>query len=67
LGLGGSVPLITLIVYLVLIGLLMYLINNFLPIDAKFKQLINVIVFVCVILWLVSLFLPVGPWIGRHP
>lgn len=46
-------PLVGLIVFLIVIGLLLYLIQ-LLPIDATIKQIIYVIVIVAVILWLLS-------------
>lgn len=59
-------PLITLIIYLIIVGLLLWLVDQ-LPIDGTIKRIIHILIIVIVILWLVSLFLPLteGPWIGR--
>jgi len=49
-------PLISLVVTLVVVGLLLWLINNFIPMDGKIKQILNVLVIIVVILWLLSAF-----------
>ena len=51
--------LITLVIYLAIIGVLLYVFNNYVTmIDAKIKQIINVVVVVAVVIWLVTLFVP---------
>lgn len=55
--------LISLIVVIVVIGLVLWLINTFIPMDAKVKQILNVVVVIILILWLLSLFLPGLPHI----
>jgi low temperature requirement protein LtrA len=55
------VPLITLIVTLVVVGLILWLINNYLPMDRKIKQILNVVVVIIVILWLLSAFGLIAP------
>jgi hypothetical protein len=49
-------PLITLIVVLVVVGVILYLINNYLPMDGKIKTILNVVVVIAVILWLLQAF-----------
>jgi hypothetical protein len=49
-------PLITLIITLVVVGLILWLINNYLPMDGKIKKILNVVVVIVVILWLLSVF-----------
>lgn len=46
--------LITLIIYLIVVGLILYLVGM-LPIDAQIKQIINVVVIVALIIWLLQL------------
>ena len=61
--------ILTLIVILAAIGVIMWLINAYLPIQEPFKKILNVIVIILVVLWLVSLFVPLGE-LGRirtHP
>ncbi|MEA1051929.1 Thivi_2564 family membrane protein [Lamprobacter modestohalophilus] len=49
-------PLVTLIITLVVVGLILWLINNYLPMDGKIKKILNVVVVIAVILWLLSVF-----------
>ncbi|MBK1646146.1 hypothetical protein CKO25_16135 [Thiocapsa imhoffii] len=49
-------PLITLIITLVVVGLILWLINNYIPMDRKIKTILNVVVVIVVILWLLSVF-----------
>ena len=51
-------PLITLIVVLIVVGVLLWLVNTFLPMDPKIKSILNVVVIIAVVLWLLALFLP---------
>jgi uncharacterized BrkB/YihY/UPF0761 family membrane protein len=52
--------LISLVVMLMVVGLLLWLVNSYLPMDPKFKKIVNVVVVVAVVLWVVGLF--VGGW-----
>ena len=54
-------PLVTLVVYLVVIGVLLWLVNNYIPMDAKIKQIINIVVIVVVVIWLLRVFGVMGP------
>ena len=54
--------LIGLIVVLVIVGLLLWAINQLIPMDAKIKNILNVVVVVVVCLWLISVFF--GPFGG---
>lgn len=49
--------LLTLIVILVVIGVVMWLINSYLPMDATIKRILNIAVIVVVCLWLLNLFI----------
>lgn len=48
--------LINLIVVLVIVGVILYLINNYMPMDGKIKNILNVVVVIAVILWLLNAF-----------
>lgn len=52
-------PLITIIIVLVLAGVGLYLINKYVPMDAKIKTILNVVVILIVIIWLLHVF---GVW-----
>lgn len=49
-------PLISLIITLVVVGVGLWLINNYIPMDGKIKTILNVVVVIVVVLWLLSVF-----------
>ena len=44
--------LIQLVVVLIVIGVLLWLVNTYIPMDARIKQIINAVVIIAVVLWL---------------
>jgi hypothetical protein len=48
--------ILSLIVVLVILGLVMYLINGFIPMDATIKRILNVAVVIFLIVWLIQAF-----------
>jgi hypothetical protein len=48
--------LIALIVTLGVIGLLLWLINQYVPMDGKIKKILNVVVVVILVIWLLNVF-----------
>ena len=46
----------SLVITLIVIGVLLWLVNNYIPMDGKIKQILNVIVVICVVVWLLSAF-----------
>ena len=56
--------LISLIVTLVVVGVLLWLINTYIPMDGKIKQILNVVVVILVILWLLQAFGLLGSFGG---
>lgn len=46
--------LISLIVTLIVVGVLLWLVNNYIPMDAKIRQILNVVVVVAVVVWLLN-------------
>lgn len=51
-------PIIQIIVVLIVIGVLLWLANTYIPMDGKIKQILNVVVVIAVILWLLYAFFP---------
>lgn len=49
-------PLIQLVIALVVVGVALWLINNYIPMDATIKKILNVVVVIVVVLWLLSAF-----------
>ena len=48
--------LISLIITLIVVGVLLWLVNNYIPMDGKIKKILNVVVVVCVVVWLLFAF-----------
>ncbi len=48
--------LVSLVVTLIVVGVLLWLINTYIPMDGKIKRILNVVVVICVILWLLTAF-----------
>jgi hypothetical protein len=49
-------PLIQLVVVLIVIGVLLWLVNNYIPMDRKIKSILNIVVVIAVVLWLLNMF-----------
>lgn len=47
--------LVSLVITLVVVGVLLWLINNYMPMDSKIKGILNIVVVVAVVLWLLNL------------
>lgn len=52
--------LISLIVTLIVIGVLLWLVNTYIPMDGKIKKILNVVVVICVVIWLLTVFGVIG-------
>lgn len=48
--------LINLIVTLVVVGVILWLINSFIPMQRSIKKILNIVVIIIVIIWLLSAF-----------
>jgi len=59
-------PLIQLVIVLVVIGVILWLVNSYIPMQATIKKIINVVVIIAVILWLLSVFGVIGSLQGIH-
>ncbi len=44
------------VIILIVVGVLLWLVNNFIPMDRKIKQILNIVVVIAVILWVGNLF-----------
>ena len=58
--------LISLVVVLIVVGVLLWLVNTYIPMDAKIKQILNIVVVIAVILWLLKVFGILGMASGIH-
>lgn len=59
-------PLVTVIVTLIVVGVLLWLINTYLPMDGKIKSILNAVVVIVVIIWLLQAFGVLGSLGGIH-
>jgi hypothetical protein len=48
--------LIGLVLTLVVVGVLLWLLNNYVPMDAKIRSIINIVVVIVVVIWLLQAF-----------
>jgi hypothetical protein len=49
-------PLINLLVVLIVVGVLLWLVNNYIPMAGSIKKILNVVVVIAVVLWLLNAF-----------
>lgn len=49
-------PLIQLVLILIVIGVLLWLVNNYIPMQGSIKRILNGVVVIAVVLWLVNVF-----------
>ncbi len=52
--------LISVAIVLVVVGVLLWLINENLPMDAKIKNIMNIVVMIVVVVWLLQVFGLIG-------
>jgi hypothetical protein len=48
--------LLSVVLVLMVVGLLLWLINNYFPMDDKIKKILNIVVVIAVIIWLLKVF-----------
>jgi hypothetical protein len=49
-------PLIQVVIVLIVVGVLLWLVNQFIPMDRKIKSILNGVVIIAVVLWLLNIF-----------
>jgi undecaprenyl pyrophosphate phosphatase UppP len=49
-------PLIHIVLVLIVVGVLLWLVNSFIPMDPKIKSILNIVVVIAVIIWLLQAF-----------
>ena len=49
-------PLLTIIIVLLVVGVLLWLANTYLPMDRKIKSILNAVVVIVVVIWLLKVF-----------
>lgn len=48
--------LISLVLTLIVVGVLLWLVNTYIPMDSKIKRILNIVVVICVVVWLLYAF-----------
>jgi steroid 5-alpha reductase family enzyme len=49
---SNNMPLVTVIIALVVVGVVLWLINTFIPMASSIKTILNIVVVVAVVIWL---------------
>jgi hypothetical protein len=49
-------PLIQLVMVLIVVGVLLWLVNSFIPMQGTIKSILNAVVVIAVVLWLLNVF-----------
>jgi hypothetical protein len=47
---------LTILVVLIVAGIILYLINTYIPMDGKIKSILNIVVVILIIVWLLKVF-----------
>jgi len=53
-------PLIQLVLVLAVVGVILWVINSYIPMQSTIKKILNVVVVIVVIIWLLSVFGLIG-------
>jgi len=48
--------LINVVIALIVVGVLLWLVNSYIPMDSKIKSILNAVVVIAVVLWLLQAF-----------
>ncbi|MEP6710914.1 MAG: Thivi_2564 family membrane protein [Ferruginibacter sp.] len=49
-------PLLTILIVLIVVGVLLWLVNTYLPMDRKIKSILNIVVVIVLVIWLLKAF-----------
>jgi hypothetical protein len=58
--------LVNLVVILIAVGVLLWLVNTYIPMDGKIKNILNAVVVIGVVIWLLQVFGVLGSLNGIH-
>jgi len=51
-----TMPIFNVLIVLIVVGVLLWLVNNYIPMDRKIKNILNVVVVVGLVIWLLQAF-----------
>ncbi len=49
-------PLLTIVIVIIVVGVLLWLVNSYIPMDRKVKNILNIVVIVLLVIWLLKAF-----------
>jgi hypothetical protein len=49
-------PLLQILLVLIVVGVLLWLVNQFIPMAGSIKSILNAVVVICVVVWLLNVF-----------
>lgn len=52
-------PILTIIITIAIVGVLLWLINTYIPMEGRVKKILNIVVIICLVVWLLRVF---GVW-----
>jgi hypothetical protein len=53
---GFAMSLLTVVIVLIVVGVLLWLVNTYIPMDGKIKGILNAVVVIAVVIWLLQAF-----------
>lgn len=59
-------PLFTILIVLIVVGVILWLVNTYIPMDRKIKSILNAVVVIVVIIWLLQAFGLLNSLKGMH-
>ncbi|HTT99158.1 MAG TPA: Thivi_2564 family membrane protein [Rhizomicrobium sp.] len=59
-------PLLTIVLVLIVVGVVLWLINTYIPMQGTIKGLLNAVVVICVVIWLLQVFGLLGSLSAIH-
>ena len=48
--------LLSIVLTLIVVGILLWLVNSYIPMDGKIKNILNIVVVIAIVLWLLQAF-----------
>lgn len=49
-------PILNILIVLIVVGVLLWLVNNYIPMDRKIKNILNAVVVIGLVIWLLQAF-----------
>jgi len=59
-------PLLTILIVIIAVGVILWLINSFIPMDRNIRTILNVVVVIVLIVWLLKVFGIFNSLMGIH-